>query len=243
MTAPEDLESRGTAVMGFAAGWYALALGNGLEPGTSAGTQLFDKELVVWRDASGASHVWEDRCPHRGMRLSFGFVRGNHIACLYHGWQYDEAGQCRHIPAHPTLEVPETIKVPTYASVEAAGMIWVRWDGEAAGQPPEDIAAVPVRSLYLDRAPETVAQLLAAGRAGSFETLSPGTFATALEGADLFLALQPYGAERTALHIARTGGDLPLKDIAVWAEELRASLEALPAAGLAPAARQPGAAA
>ena len=215
--------------MGFEAGWYALALGDGLEPGTSAGTQLFDKELVIWRDALGASHVWEDRCPHRGMRLSFGFVRGNHIACLYHGWQYDEAGQCRHIPAHPSLDVPETIKVPTYASVEAAGMIWVQWDADATGLPPEDIAAMPVRSLYLDRAPETVARLLEAGLVGSFETLSPSTFAIALEGADLFLALQPYGAERTALHIARTGGDLPLKDIAVWAEDLRSLLESMQA--------------
>ena len=229
--------------MGFEAGWYALALGDGLEPGTSAGTQLFEKELVIWRDASGASHVWEDRCPHRGMRLSFGFVRGNHIACLYHGWQYDEAGQCRHIPAHPSLEVPETIKVPTYASVEAAGMIWVQWDADATGLPPKDIAAVPVRSLYLDRAPETVARLLEAGLVGSFETLSPSTFAIALEGADLFLALQPYGAERTALHIARIGGGLPLKDIAVWAEDLRSLLESMQASAPATLTGQAGVAA
>ena len=227
--------------MGFAAGWYALALGDGLEPGTSAGTQLFDKELVVWRDASGASHVWEDRCPHRGMRLSFGFVRGNHIACLYHGWQYDEAGQCRHIPAHPSLEVPETIKVPTYASVEAAGMIWVQSATEATEPPPADFAAVPVRSLYLDRAPETVALLLQAGLVGSFESLSSSRFAIALDGTDLFLALQPYGAERTALHIARTGGDLSPRDIAVWAEDLRATLETLPAIAPASAALQAGA--
>ena len=243
MTAPEDPENRGTAVMGFAAGWYALALGDGLEPGSSAGTQLFDKELVVWRDASGISHVWEDRCPHRGMRLSFGFVRGNHIACLYHGWQYDEAGQCRHIPAHPSLEVPETIKVPTYASVEAAGMIWVQSTPEAGGSSPQDIAAVPVRSLYIDRAPEAVAQALEAGLAGVFEALSPSTFAATLDGATVFLALQPYGAERTALHIACTGGELPLKDIAIWAEDLRTALETLPLSGIAPVAGHAGAAA
>ncbi len=243
MTAPEYPEDRGTAIMGFAAGWYALGLGNGLEVGTSAGTQLFGKELVIWRDASGASHVWEDRCPHRGMRLSFGFVRGNHIACLYHGWQYDEAGQCRHIPAHPSLEVPETIKVPTYASVEAAGMIWVQSAPEVGGPPPQDIAAVPVRSLYIDRAPEAVAHALEAGLAGTFESLSPSTFAATPGGATLFLALQPYGAERTALHIARTGGDVPLKDIAVWAEDLRAALEALPAGAVAPVAGHAGAAA
>jgi phenylpropionate dioxygenase-like ring-hydroxylating dioxygenase large terminal subunit len=93
----------GTFIMSLAAGWYAVAVADDIEPGTSAGTRLFDQELVVWRDRDGASHVWEDRCPHRGMRLSFGFVRGNHIACLYHGWAYDTAGQCRAIPAHPDL--------------------------------------------------------------------------------------------------------------------------------------------
>jgi nitrite reductase/ring-hydroxylating ferredoxin subunit len=229
--------------MGFEAGWYALALGDGLEPGTSAGTQLFDKELVIWRDASGASHVWEDRCPHRGMRLSFGFVRGNHIACLYHGWQYDEAGQCRHIPAHPSLEVPETIKVPTYASVEAMGMIWVQSEADAAGAPPVDIAAAPVRSLYIDRAPETVALALQAGVAGSFEALSPSTFSATLEGAELFIALQPYCETRTALHIARTGGELALKDIAIWAEDLRTLLESMPASAQAALTGQAGVAA
>eukprot|EP01035_Chromulina_nebulosa_P001961 gene1961-biopygen1701 len=94
-------------------------------------------EIVVWRDNKGAAHVWEDRCPHRGMRMSFGFVRGDHIACLYHGWEYDTAGQCRYIPAHPELEVPATIKVQTYAMEERDGIIWTRLSegGDAADIP------------------------------------------------------------------------------------------------------------
>lgn len=47
----------------------------------------------------------EDRCPHRGMKMSFA-VRGDHIACLYHGW----LRHGRHLPQDPgpppSFEVP-----------------------------------------------------------------------------------------------------------------------------------------
>jgi len=33
---------------------------------------LLDEPLVLWRDDQGAVHVWADRCPHRGARLSLG---------------------------------------------------------------------------------------------------------------------------------------------------------------------------
>ena len=50
-------------------------------------------------------------------------VRGDHIACLCAVGK-DGAGQCRHIPAHPSLDVPSTIKVLTYLSQERYGIIW-----------------------------------------------------------------------------------------------------------------------
>jgi nitrite reductase/ring-hydroxylating ferredoxin subunit len=224
--------------MSFEAGWYAVAIAEGLEPGTSAGTRLFDREIVIWRDESRASHAWEDRCPHRGMRLSFGFVRGDHIACLYHGWQYDAAGQCRYIPAHPDLAVPDTIKVTTYPSAEAGGLLWI-WSemtAEASVPPPADFAATPVRSLYVDRPPEMIASILEDGIAGPFEILSPTSFATVVEGSTVRLELQPFTAERAALHIVQTEGEPDAAGIAVWTEELRAVLEAVPPSALTPEA-------
>lgn len=209
--------------MSSAAGWYAVALSDGLEPGTSAGTRLFDKELVVWRDASGASHVWEDRCPHRGMRLSFGFVRGTHIACLYHGWQYDEAGQCRYIPAHPKLDVPETIRVATYASAEAMGMIWVRSDAGPSVPPPSNAPVIPVRSLYVDLPSETVAAGL---EARSFARISPGLYSADVADTSVLLAVQPFTVDRTGLHLAIADSSPAVMAVAVWAEELRDALEA-----------------
>ncbi|GIS36806.1 MAG: hypothetical protein Ct9H90mP8_2260 [Pseudomonadota bacterium] len=31
----------------------------------------------------------DNRCPHRGTRLSLGFFSGKQLACLYHGWQLE----------------------------------------------------------------------------------------------------------------------------------------------------------
>src|ERR1700733_6982464 len=153
-------------------GWYPVALAEDIAPGTSAGTRLFGQELVVWRDKEGMSHVWEDRCPHRGMRLSFGFVRGNAIACLYHGWQYDAAGRCRYIPAHPDLKVPSTIAATVYESAERLGLVWVSLGGAAAaGAPPGDNAATtPVRSLSVQAPVQLVLTAFASTGTSPFAT-------------------------------------------------------------------------
>ena len=57
-------------------------------------------DIAVWRSASGQLAAWADRCPHRGMRLSHGFVRGEALNCIYHGWTYGADGGCTRIPAH-----------------------------------------------------------------------------------------------------------------------------------------------
>ncbi|BAU90212.1 Rieske domain-containing protein [Methylorubrum populi] len=193
-------------------GWYAVALGADIEPSTSAGTRLFGHELVVWRDAAGAVHVWEDRCPHRGMRLSFGFVRGDHIACLYHGWRYDAAGQCRFIPAHPDLAVSPMIRTRTFPCRERAGLIWVRWGSPADDAPeaaPDEAAPVsPLRSLYLDAPAARLAAAL--GGAGS-----DGLARLDLAGSPVLVAVQPLAAEASAAHIVVPAApEAPTADLA-----------------------------
>lgn len=188
----------------MAAGWYPLALSAMIPAGTSAGAVVEGAEIVVWRDTSGVAHTWEDRCPHRGMKLSFGFVRGDHIACLYHGWEYDTAGQCRYIPAHPKLEVPKTICTRTFPVAEAGGMIWVRPQGEAESAP-ELAEAVGVRSLYLDVSLQAaLAALPALGATGPVNVED----AVARFDSDLgpvAIGLQGIAPSRCALHVTIIG--------------------------------------
>ncbi|WEO69551.1 Rieske (2Fe-2S) protein [Rhizobium rhizogenes] len=214
--------------MKLEAGWVPVALSASIEPGTSAGAVVEGSEIVVWRDNSGKAHVWEDRCPHRGMRLSFGFVRGDHIACLYHGWQYDTAGQCRYIPAHPSLEVPQTIKVPTYLAEERYGTIWATTAREALL--PEIDAAMgvtPVRSLYVERGADDILAALEKAGVGNFA----GNAGTVELGDDrLLVAVQVVSPEKTAVHIVILGSPAvnagaKQKHYAQWAEDLRFDLE------------------
>ena len=92
--------------------WTPVALSADIPPATVAPGLFGDHDLALWRSASGRIAAWFDRCPHRGMRLSHGFVRGEALSCIYHGWSYGASGGCRHIPAHPNLEPPEAIRVP-----------------------------------------------------------------------------------------------------------------------------------
>jgi hypothetical protein len=80
------------------------------------------------------------------MRLSHGFVRGEALSCIYHGWSYAQTGRCLKIPAHPGLVPPEAIRVETYAVQEQDGIIWVA-PGHADDSPPRLNGLVPLRSL------------------------------------------------------------------------------------------------
>ena len=106
------------------------------------------KDVVVWRSSSGKLSAWENRCPHRGMRLSYGFVRGEALACMYHGWHYGVDGKCKYIPAHPNLEPPETIQIQKYISCEKNGVIWVS-DETEANTPEIPTGFFPIRSMEL----------------------------------------------------------------------------------------------
>lgn len=213
--------------------WLPLALTAAIEPGTSAGTVIDGTEIAVWRDAEGRVHTWEDRCPHRGMKLSFGFVRGDHIACLYHGWQYDAAGQCRYIPAHPDLEVPKSICVKTWPVAEAGGMVWVWLGADAVGGAPELPQATALRSLYLDCALPRVMALLLGGSpmGGPAQVAGPMARMQAEEGA-LVIGLQSVGPDRSALHITVAGSPTAAQLTALThkAEALRRAAEATEAA-------------
>ncbi|MCL6707680.1 Rieske (2Fe-2S) protein [Pseudomonas sp. R2.Fl] len=232
--------------MTIAEGWVPVALSAFIEAGTSAGAVIDGAEVVVWRDNKGDAHVWEDRCPHRGMRMSFGFVRGDHIACLYHGWAYDTAGQCQYIPAHPDLEVPKTIRIPTYSTVEKNGIVWTSLaeNADIAGVPEVALDATPVRSLYLDCSAGTAAKALKAAalpqlsgpaEPARFEAVLHNCWRLTAGGTDILIGCQTVGAEKSALHIVLLGGSdkaaVLRAPVARWAEQLRHSLET---AGTAP---------
>ncbi|GLS86598.1 hypothetical protein GCM10010873_15720 [Cypionkella aquatica] len=126
--------------------WVANGLSQDLPSGVVMAGNWQGAELAIWRSVSGRLAAWGDRCPHRGMRLSHGFVRGETLSCIYHGWTYGSDGACSKIPAHPTMVPPAAIKAEVYQCVEADGVIWVGPAGPEADLP--DLSGmVAVRSV------------------------------------------------------------------------------------------------
>ncbi|MBT9384482.1 Rieske 2Fe-2S domain-containing protein [Pseudooceanicola sp. CBS1P-1] len=149
--------------------WTPVALSRDLAPATAIPVIAEGTELALWRGRSGRLAAWHDRCPHRGMRLSQGFVRDDMLSCLYHGWRYDLEGQCRKIPAHPELEPNKAICVPAWSVTEATGIIWVSETG--SGAPPDTGALAPLRSLTVERSEDALRDHLGDGVVIEFDGL------------------------------------------------------------------------
>lgn len=128
--------------------WTPVALSADLPAKTVMPARIGAETIAVWRSAAGDAVASADRCPHRGMRLSHGFVRGETLSCIYHGWRYARSGNCLHIPAHPGLAPPETIRVEIYPIAEQNGLVWVA-KSAPAGQPPRFDGLSPLRSIVI----------------------------------------------------------------------------------------------
>src|SRR5260364_385391 len=62
--------------------------------GRTKRVRILGEDLVLARIGSGALLLVQERCPHRGASLLYGFVEGTNIRCAYHGWLYNQAGEC-----------------------------------------------------------------------------------------------------------------------------------------------------
>lgn len=180
------------------------------------------QDLVVWRATNGEIAAWDNRCPHRGMALSHGFVRGNTLACLYHGWHYNGTGTCTYIPAHPDLEPPATIRTERFSVQEQGGVIWVSTDGEAdAPTVPSDFE--PLRA-FIVAAPATQVQSISMqvpfdGQMADFEAAGVLQFGTS----SIILLLNPMNDDRTQVTaLARSGLTLAeRRTLSRWCDAMR----------------------
>lgn len=118
--------------------WHVIGFVEDVAPGTLLPVTLLGRDLVAWRESTGAIHVWEDLCIHRGSRLSKGWVRDDKMICPYHGWNYDGTGQCVLIPAAPSEPPMKKAKALMHHAKERYGFIWA-----CIGTPEADIPVFP----------------------------------------------------------------------------------------------------
>ncbi|KYP79607.1 2Fe-2S ferredoxin [Ferroacidibacillus organovorans] len=108
----------------FPVAWYAVGFQNELKR-KPLKKRLVGRDLVLYRDARGDAQCVTAYCAHRGADLSLGHCTAKGIVCAYHGWAFNEQGDCVDIPAHPNRPIPDFAKVTAYPVIERGGMIWV----------------------------------------------------------------------------------------------------------------------
>ena len=122
--------------------WHVVARSDTLNRHSLLAVHLLGQSLLLWRCDQGVL-AWDDRCPHRGVPLSRGWVeqraQGDCVVCPYHGLVFNPEGHCIHAPANPDLtSFPKHASVRTYAVQERYGYLWV-----ALGESPPPIPTFP----------------------------------------------------------------------------------------------------
>jgi vanillate O-demethylase monooxygenase subunit len=115
--------------------WYPVAFSRDVSDRPISVT-LLDQRLVVWRTSQGLA-IANDLCIHRGVPLSMGWVKGEHLICKYHGFHYTSDGQCVLIPANPDANIPKRLCLKTYPVQEAYGLIWTTLTGDVSSPLPD----------------------------------------------------------------------------------------------------------
>lgn len=127
--APQDVYAK-TAVpeTGLRNYWYPVLAGWRLRSKPRS-VKILNEDIVLFRDG-GKIHALQDRCPHRGARLSQGscLYRGSGtLTCPYHGWTFSgETGRCvAKLMEGPEAAIPPSAQVKTYPVKEQLGVIWL----------------------------------------------------------------------------------------------------------------------
>lgn len=147
--------------------WFPVARSAEVLPRRITQVQLLGQEIALWRADDGAINAWENRCPHRGVRLSIGANTGTELRCQYHAWRFASgSGQCTFIPAHPTQKPAGAIRAGVYAAIERYRFVWVNLDPhtvEPKLQVTETEHDATLRSIFVNAPTAAVRSVLSRG--------------------------------------------------------------------------------
>ncbi len=114
--------------------WYPV-LPSWAVQGTPVGITRLSENIVVWRDSDGRIHAVEDRCPHRGARLSLGWnPRRPRRSAGTTVWRCAEMGVVAAVPAVHACPLEGQKALPAYAAREIEGAIFLYFP--IADEPP-----------------------------------------------------------------------------------------------------------
>ena len=121
--------------------WMPIAAVAELDERPVRAVRLLGEDLVLYRDGSGTYGLLDRRCPHRQFDLSYGMVESCGLRCSYHGWRFDQTGQCLEQPFEQAVKPQSTfkdrIRTRSFPVQEKAGLLWAWLGPEPAGLLPD----------------------------------------------------------------------------------------------------------
>ena len=130
--------------------WQPVFNSDQLPAGRAKPIRIMSEDFTLYRGQSGVAHVVAQRCAHRSTLLNTGWVEGDDLRCLYHGWKFNGEGKCVERPQEKTPPNSHD-DIKAYPTRELVGLIFAFFgEGEAPPFPPfpafEDEGIVETRS-------------------------------------------------------------------------------------------------
>jgi 5,5'-dehydrodivanillate O-demethylase oxygenase subunit len=116
--------------------WMPVMRAEDLPAGQAKPIRIMSEDFAIYRGEGGQAQVVDYRCPHRGAQMHLGWVEGDDIRCVYHGWKFDCSGQCIEQPAEDA-GFARKVRIGAYPTREYLGLVYAYFgEGEAPAFPP-----------------------------------------------------------------------------------------------------------
>ena len=128
--------------------WYPVAFSKVTDKTLPTRVELFGEPIALWHDGDQWAAM-ADACPHRLAPLSEGRVDSDgQIECPYHGWTFNDRGECTKVPQLEETQAPEKVFKAcggvSYAVVERQGLVWLWGEPLKVGTAPRpDASTIP----------------------------------------------------------------------------------------------------
>ncbi len=120
--------------------WLIGARSHEVRTGRITSRQIMGQTLIFYRDQAGRPVVLDALCPHKGVSLAEGRLRGDEVECPYHGWRFDPDGALTTVPSAVPGEALPCAKLQRFPVLEQDGWVWLFW-----GQASESERGLPPR--------------------------------------------------------------------------------------------------
>ena len=105
--------------------WWPIAASAELVENPIRSVRILGEDLTLYKDEQGRVGLVGQRCPHRRMDLQFGIPELEGLRCAYHGWMFDQTGQCIEMPAEPEGSTfKDRVRIPAYPAEELGGLVF-----------------------------------------------------------------------------------------------------------------------